>query len=218
MKPIVSIFLAAGLAAGCSAPAPPPVPGTAAPEVHALQGPLLAVDDARSLVTLRVTRAGPLARLGHDHVLACRHLAGAVSVAAGEARLTVPLAAVSVDEPDLRRAAGLDPDVDEEAVAGTRRNLQRKVFDTARYPEARVRILREGPEALLVILTVHGHEHREHVQARLEPLPGGGLRARGAFTLRQSDFGMIPFAVLGGALQVADAVDVRFDVVARPAP
>ncbi|MDE1989311.1 MAG: YceI family protein [Betaproteobacteria bacterium] len=216
MKSIVSIFLAAGLLAGCSAPPPtrplPPPPSGSIP----LQGPLLVVDGAHSLVTFQVTRAGPLARLGHDHVLACRCLSGRVSPAAGQAELVLPLDAVTVDEPDLRRAAGLDPEVDEEAVAGTRRNLQTKVFDTARHPLARIRIRREAPERLLVSMTVRGEEHVQTVPARVEPLPGGGLRVAGAFTVRQSDFGMTPFSVLGGALQVADAVAVRFDVTALP--
>lgn len=215
MKSIVSIFLAAGLLAGCSAPPATrqlPPPSGSLP----LQGPLLAVDGAHSLVTFRVTRAGPLARLGHDHVLACRCLAGNVSLVSGEAELVVPLDALTVDEPDLRRAAGLDPDVDAEAVAGTRRNLQRKVLDTAHYPEAFIRIRREAPQRLLVSMTVRGREHRQEVPAQLNALPGGGLRVTGAFAVRQSDFGMVPFSVLGGALQVADVVEVRFDVVARP--
>lgn len=218
MKSIVSIFLVTGLVAGCSAPPPatPTLPPPAAAGLP-LQGPLLAVDAAHSLVTFRVTRAGPLARLGHDHVLACRHLSGSVSPSAGEAVLVLPLDTVTVDEPDLRRAAGLDPDVDAEAVAGTRRNLQRKVLDTAHYPEARIRIWREAPQLLLVSMTVRGREHRQSVPVRLEALPGGGLRAVGEFTVRQSDFGLVPFSVLGGALQVADAVAVRFDVVAQPA-
>lgn len=215
MKPIVSIFLAVGLLAGCSAPPatrPLPPPSGSLP----LQGSLLAVDGAHSLVTFRVTRAGPLARLGHDHVLACRCLSGSVSLASGEALLILPLDALTVDEPDLRRAAGLDPEVDEEAVAGTRRNLQTKVLDTAHYPEALIRIRREGPARLQVRMTVRGQDHAQAVPARVEPLPGGGLRVVGAFTVRQSDFGMTPFSVLGGALQVADAVDVRFDVTALP--
>ncbi|MDE2341860.1 MAG: YceI family protein [Betaproteobacteria bacterium] len=216
MKPIVSIFLAVGLLAGCSAPPAIRPPASNPSGGRPLQGPLLAVDGAHSLVTFRVFRAGPLARLGHDHVLACRCLSGRVSLASGEAELILPLEAVTVDEPGLRRAAGLDPDVDEEAVAGTRRNLQRKVFDTARYPLVRIRIRREGPTRLQVSMTVRAQEHAQAVPARMEPLPGGGLRVTGAFTVRQSDFGMTPFSVLGGALQVADAVDVRFDVSALP--
>jgi hypothetical protein len=38
----------------------------------------------------------------------------------------------------------------------------------------------------------------------------------GRFTLRQTDYGITPLTILGGAVQVADAVDVEFRLRARP--
>jgi hypothetical protein len=39
----------------------------------------------------------------------------------------------------------------------------------------------------------------------------------GAFSINQSDFGIVPMSLLGGAIQVRDAVDIRFDIRAsRP--
>jgi hypothetical protein len=35
-------------------------------------------------------------------------------------------------------------------------------------------------------------------------------------TLRQTDFGIAPLSVLGGAIQVKDAVDLSFRLHARP--
>ena len=35
--------------------------------------------------------------------------------------------------------------------------------------------------------------------------------------LRQSDLGMTPFSVLGGAIRVQDRIDVRVRLLARPA-
>ena len=40
----------------------------------------------------------------------------------------------------------------------------------------------------------------------------GGLRAKGRFKIRQSDFGYAPFSALFGALAVKDEVDVVLDV------
>jgi hypothetical protein len=40
------------------------------------------------------------------------------------------------------------------------------------------------------------------------------LLARGTLRILQSDFGITPFSVGGGAIQVADEVDVRFAIVA----
>jgi hypothetical protein len=38
--------------------------------------------------------------------------------------------------------------------------------------------------------------------------------ARGTFRLRQTDFGMVPFSVAGGAIQVADEIVLAFEIVA----
>jgi hypothetical protein len=32
----------------------------------------------------------------------------------------------------------------------------------------------------------------------------------GAFTLKQTDFGIVPLSLFGGAIEVQDAVDIRF--------
>jgi hypothetical protein len=36
--------------------------------------------------------------------------------------------------------------------------------------------------------------------------------ARGEFRLRQSEFGITPFSVAGGAIQVADEVGISFEI------
>ena len=45
-------------------------------------------------------------------------------------------------------------------------------------------------------------------------MEGATVTASGAFQVRQTDFGITPFSVAGGAVQVADVVDVRFDITA----
>jgi hypothetical protein len=39
------------------------------------------------------------------------------------------------------------------------------------------------------------------------------LRVRGRFALNQTNFGMTPFSLLGGALAVQDQVDIAFELV-----
>jgi hypothetical protein len=46
----------------------------------------------------------------------------------------------------------------------------------------------------------------------------GQLMANGRVTLEQSKFGIVPFSILGGALQVQDRVDVRFVIHAHRVP
>ena len=43
---------------------------------------------------------------------------------------------------------------------------------------------------------------------------GDRLTATGEFAVKQSDLGLKPFSVLGGALQVQDQMKVKFSVIA----
>jgi len=183
------------------------------------------VDAEQSLVTIRVYRAGPLARLGHNHVITSAVETGYAwtngepSGSGFEVRL--PVAGLVVDDPAARAAAGTDfaGEVPADAREGTRRNLLRpEVLDGANYPEIVVRAAAldgtwQQPRARAAV-TLKASTRTVAVPLVIERATGA-LRARGAFRLRQSDFGMTPFSVAGGAIQVADEVDVAFDIVAR---
>ncbi len=218
MKTILSIFLTAGLMASCAIPprqgaAPPGM----LPQATVLKpAAALQVDPRRSLITLRVYRGGPLARLGHDHIIASHDVAGFVVMKSGYAELTVPLDRLTVDEAALRAEAGWDPEVEADAVAGTRRNMQVKVLQVDRYPEAHIRITRPdlAVPGLEVALTLHGVTHVEVIQAAIATPSDKEVSVTGHMTLHQSDFGITPLSVMGGALQVQDAVDVYFSIAA----
>jgi len=51
------------------------------------------------------------------------------------------------------------------------------------------------------------------IPAQIDAL-ADGLVVSGRLSFKQSDFGIVPLAVLGGALQVEDRVDLRFRIVA----
>jgi hypothetical protein len=42
------------------------------------------------------------------------------------------------------------------------------------------------------------------------------MRAKGAFTLKQSSFGIKPVSVAGGTIKVKDELKFTFDIVAHP--
>lgn len=175
---------------------------------------VLRVDPGRSLVLVEVRRGGALARLGHDHVVACRQLRGYVAVDEGQADIDVPLDGLTVDEPGLRADAGFEavaPDV----AAGTRHNMLEKVLEAARFPFARIHITGEGTAAttLTVTITLHGTTRSFSVPARIES-QGDEMTVSGRMAFRQSDFGITPLAILGGALRVEDDLALRFRIVA----
>ena len=202
---------------GCTVAPPPAVtaPPPAAVVVPTPVAGTLAIDGGASIVAITVRRGGPLARLGHDHVVAARTIEGRVDPAANRASLRFRLDALTVDEAPLRQQAGLDTQPGEDAIAGTRRNMLTKVLDAERFPWVDVAIERPatgGP--LATTITLHGVTRRYQVPATVVA-DGGAVRATGSLTLRQTDFGLVPFSVLGGAMAVQDALELRFDIVAR---
>lgn len=74
----------------------------------------------------------------------------------------------------------------------------------------------EGRWRLTGELTLHGVTRPQVVQVGVEE-QGDELRLVATATVRQTDHGIRPYSQLMGALQVADVVDVRADlVVPRP--
>jgi len=214
---VPAAFAALALA-GCSAPAPPSAP-VSPPPVVIPAAPLpvagrLAIDPQASLIAITVRRGGPLARLGHDHVVAVRTIAGEVDPAGNRATLRFRLDAMTVDEPALRRAAGLDTQPSAEAIEGTRHNMLTRVLDADRYPWVEVALERHGAAAVSAAITLHGVTRRYDVPVTLDAAPDR-LRTTGTLTLRQTEFGIVPFSVLGGAMAVQDALELHFDIVAH---
>ncbi|MNM39033.1 hypothetical protein D3C81_498020 [compost metagenome] len=48
-----------------------------------------------------------------------------------------------------------------------------------------------------------------------ETADGKSLQASGSLLLKQSDFGIVPFAILGGAMAVQDQMELAFRITAR---
>lgn len=224
------LLLAAG---ACQAPGTLPdrtVTGAAAPATVPLP-PLpvagsrhFVVDPSRSDVRILVYRGGPLARVGHNHVLRVHELAGEVylgeSAAQSAFRISFPVSALEIDRPADRADEGGEfaTPLSEQAIEATRANLLGPaVLDAARYPVVSLQsVAAAGPAwgpTMTVRVTLHGREHDLVVPVALS-LDGDRLVATAFLTLRTSDFGMTPFSALGGGLQVQDEVRIRAHIVA----
>lgn len=235
LRPLIAVLTALitlmTLVAGCSQPRlekaqpaspqarPADFPAAFYEQAAASGQEVLKVASSRSLVSITVRRAGALASLGHDHVIASRQLQGYVAPRLCRADLYVALDGLSVDEPALRDGAGLDTQPSAADIEGTRTNMLSKVLQTQLHPFARVQV-RTAPDAdgevmLAVALTVHGVTRSLRVPARIGR-EQGTIRISGALSIDQSDFGITPFSILGGAIQVRDRLDLSFDVRAAP--
>jgi polyisoprenoid-binding protein YceI len=203
-----------------AATAPPAAPPGWQEQVRARGGALWKLD-RDSLVAVTVRRAGALARLGHDHVVAARNLDG-VAYPGGpgnpaRAEFRFRLDAMAVDEDALRRQAGLPAAPAADAIAGTRHNMLVKVLDAERYPEVLVQAEQSSAGAINADITLHGVTRRYTFPADIVKT-GNSIAATGQFTLLQTDFGIKPFAVFGGALAVQDRLELRFAIRASAAP
>lgn len=172
------------------------------------------VDPEASLVAVTVRRAGLMARLGHDHVVAVRTLAGHVAPGLGRADLAFRVDQMSVDEPQLLREAGIARQASPEAVEGTRKNMLGPVLEAQRYPLVRLQVQGLAGGQLRVDVTLHGATRRLELPAAVQ-VDAGQVSASGKAELKQTDFGMTPFSVGGGLLSVQDALEVRYRIIAR---
>jgi hypothetical protein len=230
----LALLLLAALTGCASGPtALPPAPaavGQAQPAPGS--GRLYELIPGRSSLLVLVYRAGPMAALGHNHVIACRCLTGTVRLPRnpvhGSFNLRFSVARLTVDDPALRAAqhsGDFPADVPRPAREGTRRHmLGEALLQAARYPEITLQsaALRPSPDGqpgeviVKVLVRVDGRAHRVAVPVHYA-LRAGELVATAAFPLRQSALGLTPYSVLGGALRVRDTMEVRIRLVARPA-
>jgi polyisoprenoid-binding protein YceI len=213
--------------AGCATQAQksePVLRGAPAPPQPTL-GRAFNVIGSESLLIVRVYRGGTLARAGHNHIVASHDLSGTVNVAADLARssfaIQFPVAALTVDEAELRAAQGADfaADVPDAAREGTRRNmLGPAVLDANPYPLIILRSeslrLDGGRLTTRVQISVRGQVHEFAVPVSYT-LSSSELLAQGELALKQTDLGLAPFTALLGALAVQDEMQVQFRIVAR---
>ena len=172
-----------------------------------------------------VYRAGRLQRFGHNHIVTSRDVAGFAFDAKDASRshfdLWFPVDTLSVDEPELRAAEGdaFFSQPTENDIAGTRKNmLSEKMLNAAQFPYVTIggRTTGGTPDAptLDLTITVRGIAHQVPATAKVER-DGETLRATGEVRLSHAALGLEPFSVLGGALSVEDAFDVRYMITAH---
>ncbi len=176
---------------------------------------VLRVNRSQSLITIEVHRGGVLARLGHDHVIASRDIQGYIIPEDGQADLYLPLKRLTVDEVQLRADAAQTTTPSPDAIEGTRRNMLDKVLEEERFPWAFIHIVRKDmtPSLLHVSITLHGTTHTFDIPAQVDATTNG-IIVTGKMSMNQSDFGIVPFTILGGALQVRNQLDLHFRIVA----
>ena len=208
----------------------PPSPGT--PEVSQLAPVQLtraaqtyAIDAAASTLHILVYRAGPMARLGHNHVISSHSMQGRIwREATPESSgfdITVPINDLIVDDSAERATEGDEfaANVSQEAKEATKVNMLREsLLDAAHFPFVRIRSVsvQGDANAPTVVAAIHIKDQTRNVTlpVTLQSIDFG-IRVKGEFHIKQTDFGITPLSVALGALQVQDTIKIKFELVAK---
>lgn len=182
------------------------------------------IDSAQSQLRVLVYRSGPLAALGHNHVIVDSAISGWIHAASRiqDSSFYLQLAPGDfvVDPPAARAEEGPDfaAVISDEARAGTRRNLLGPAqLDAQQFPAIRMQSVSiqrgaagAGPAATLRI-TIAG-------RTRLLTLPftfereANTLHVGADLRLNQTALGLEPLRVLLGQLQVQDEMHLKLDI------
>ncbi len=183
--------------------------------------PLYAVVGGDGRILVHVRRAGPLAVLGHNHVVSSRWFTGLVRAGPHPgAVFCLPLANLSIDRPALRRAAG--PGFGGVLSPALRRATYRHMLESLRarrHPDllifVRPRSSTTGLRSWRLDAVLNGREvpiRRARLRVRRT---AERLVVRARFRLFQTAFDFVPYSILAGALRVHDALTVDVHLVAR---
>jgi polyisoprenoid-binding protein YceI len=181
------------------------------------------IDSAGSELRLLVYRAGALANLGHNHVMTNRSVSGFVQIAGSISdssfSLEVPVDQFAVDDAQARLEEGgeFPGEIPDDAKSGTRHNMMSSaVLNAAEFPiiEVRSTALHGTPDALTADLTVNVAGRQSAISVPLS-LAGDSrhMTAAGSIELRQTSIGLKPYSLMHGALQVQDAIRLKFKIV-----
>jgi hypothetical protein len=212
----------------CGAPRPHPAvrqPATQ-PVASSLALPpagIYPIDSGNSELRVLVYRAGAFARLGHNHVIVNRAVSGSVrlaaTVTASSFSLTVPVTGFTVDEAQLRREEGSDfpGEIADDAKTGTLENmLSPALLNAAAFPIITVQSVAlqgaQGAVTATLKISVAGHEAMAAAPFLLQ-YDAHRLTATGSLELRQTAMGLTPYSLMLGALQVQDAMQIKFKIV-----
>ena len=172
----------------------------------------------QSRFTAQAYAEGLFSAFGHDPVIEIRDFDGEARSAPGtldQASLSMTVKADSLT---------VSNDVKEKDRPEIERMMRHDVLETAKYPEivfestnVSASRLGEGRYRARLIgdLTLHGTTQRGLWIYAEVTLSDDGLRAKGDFTLKQTDYGIKLVSVAGGTLKVKNELKFSFDMKAQ---
>ena len=190
-------------------------------------GKVFTLNPKVSAVKIYAFRAGTAAMLGHNHVLSSPQFSGFVylprdGTSTARFDLEFRLDQLEIDTPENRSNLGsaFSSIPTPGSIKRTRDHmLGENNLQANRFPFVRIhsiQIAGEAPKlAAKVQVELHGQQREMWIPLNVEGLPDR-ISATGSFVLRQSEFGVQPYSVLGGFLAVQDEVVIEFSLLGAP--
>lgn len=184
------------------------------------------IDSENSILRVYVGKAGVLARMGHNHIVHTKELTGEITLATdalnSSASFSFPVQSFVVDDAEERRLAGaeFESQPGESAIAGTRTNmLSEGILNAAMFPGISVRAtpteITDETWSFALELEFLGQTIELVVPAQVI-LNADSLAVAAEFSLDHSDLGLESFSAVGGSLRVAEQLDFKLNIVAKP--
>jgi len=154
-------------------------------------------------LTVRVYKAGLFGAFGHDHEIAAPIASGGVDTTAGTVELRLDASALKVSDPGVS-------DKDRAEIQKTM--LGPEVLDAEHYSQISFRAkdaksTNGNSWSFHGDLTLHGQTHAVEVEVRET-----GGHYQGSARFRQTEFGIKPVKIAGGAVRVKDEIRIEFDI------
>ena len=169
----------------------------------------------QSQFTAQAFAEGLFSAFGHDPVIAIRDFAGEAkhipgTLSDGWVRITVKASSLAATD-----------DIKQKDRAEIDQMMREEVLETAKYPEiifesTNISVNRQGEgryrARVIGDLTLHGVTQKNlWIQAELT-VSEKNLRAKGEFSLKQTDYQIKPVKVAGGTLKVKNELKFKFDI------
>ena len=170
----------------------------------AANDPGKAIDTRRSSLVIHVGKAGLFSAAGHEHWVEAPIVSGSVNddVTSASVQLGVKAAQLTV-RPDKGLSA--------RQTAEVQSNMQNEVLESSQYPDILFQSTgiekKSGVWAVTGNLALHGVTKRVLVTVRRDD----GVYS-GTTNIKQTDFGIHPIRVGGGAVKVKDELEISFKI------
>jgi polyisoprenoid-binding protein YceI len=157
----------------------------------------------RSVITIHVGKAGLFSGFGHNHTISAPIAHFSIDSKSKTAAITVLSADMKVMDSDIS-------DKDRTEIQATM--LGPKVLDAQKFPEIKFsssRIEETASNHFRVSGTLQLHGVAKQL---VFPVTGTPQHYNGRTKLKQTEFGIQPVSVAGGAVKVKDEIEIEFDV------